>query len=78
TKQKIDLSKQKEREFQAEVNTVEDEINKIYEELFKQLTELEDINSEIREIEWNLEIQRNRIISLENELREKYELLTER
>ena len=78
TKQKIDLSKQKEREFQAEVNAVEDEINKIYEELFKQLTELEDINSEIREIEWNLEIQRNRIISLENELREKYELLTER
>lgn len=78
TKSKIELSRQREREFQAQVNVVEDEINKIEEELFKQLTELDEINSELREIEWNLEKKKNEIILLENELRIKYALLVDR
>jgi len=78
TKDQIKLSRQKEKEFQAQVNNVEGEINKVQADLDGYLDELDELNSEIREIEWDLEKKKNKIILLENELREEYEILVNR
>ncbi len=78
TKNQINLSKQKEKEFQTQVNNVEGEINEIQADLDDHLAKLDELNSEIRGIEWDLEKKKNKIMLLENELREKYAVLVNR
>jgi len=78
TKSQINLSKQKEKEFQTQVNNIEGEINKIQADLDDHLAKLDELNSEIRGIGWDLEKKKNKIILLENELREKYAILVNR